>query len=128
MYYQSRLFIKVKDKSVWESFFDAIDEIPNVPEGFEKCFDTPNCPLNVFFQKPEDYKVPVEGAESFDELFKRTGEFLKEVVEPDLEAGKDVVIVGHGAMNSSIVCQGKGLALKDFWSEGIENCKLMKLK
>ena len=40
MYYQSRLFIKVKDKSVWESFFDAIDEIPNVPEGFEKCLST----------------------------------------------------------------------------------------
>ncbi len=96
-------------------------------EGFEKCFDSPNCPLNVFFQTPEKYVVPVEGAESMEELFKRTGEFLKEKVEPELAAGKDVLIVGHGAMNSSIVCQVKNMPLKDFWSAGIENCKLMRL-
>ena len=96
-------------------------------EGFEKCFDSPNCPLNVFFQTPEKYVVPVEGAESMEELFKRTGEFLKEKVEPELAVGKDVLIVGHGAMNSSIVCQVKNMPLKDFWSAGIENCKLMRL-
>ena len=56
-----------------------------------------------------------------------TGEFLKEKVEPELAAGKDVLIVGHGAMNSSIVCQVKNMPLKDFWSAGIENCKLMRL-
>ena len=42
--------------------------------------------------------------------------------------GKDVLIVGHGAMNSSIVCQIRNLPLSKFWDAGIENCKLMKLK
>lgn len=69
----------------------------------------------------------MEGAESLDELYKRTGAFLKEVVEPQVQQGKDVLIVGHGAMNSSIVCQVKKLPVEKFWSEGIENCKLMKL-
>ena len=39
----------------------------------------------------------------------------------------DVLIVGHGAMNSSIVCRIKNIGLDRFWSAGIENCKLMKL-
>ncbi len=95
-------------------------------EGTEKCYSIPNCPMTVFFKHPEDYTVPVEGGESLDELFARTGEFLKEKVDPELSAGKDVLIVGHGAMNSSIICQLKKLPVKDFWSAGIPNCGLMK--
>ena len=81
----------------------------------------------MFFKEPEKYITPVEGAESFEELFSRTGEFLKEVIEPELQQGKDILIVGHGAMNSSIVCQIKGIPIEQFWSAGIENCKLMRL-
>ena len=65
--------------------------------------------------------------ESFEDLYKRTGEFLKEEVKPQLENGKDILIIGHGAMNSSIVCQVKKIDIKHFWEAGIENCKLMKL-
>ena len=97
-------------------------------EGYENSFQNPDCPINKFFWEPEKYKTPVDGAESIDELFARTGEFLREKVDPLLEQGKDVLIVGHGAMNSSIVCQVWGMPVKDFWSAGIENCKLMKLK
>jgi probable phosphoglycerate mutase len=49
------------------------------------------------------------------------------VVKPQLELGKAVLIVGHGAMNCSIVCQVKNIPIKDFWRAGIENCKLMQL-
>ena len=120
--------ILLKDRDIPIIYDDRLMEMCfGVYEGFEKCFDTPNCPLNVFFQTPEKYVVPVEGAESMEELFKRTGEFLKDKVEPELAAGKDVLIVGHGAMNSSIVCQVRNMPIKDFWSAGIENCKLMRL-
>ena len=98
-----------------------------VYEGTANCFRIPDCPMNVLFKTPEKYITPVEGAESFDELFARTGSFLKETAQPLLDEGKDVLIIGHGAMNSSIVCQTKGLSIKDFWSQGIENCKLMRL-
>ena len=44
-----------------------------------------------------------------------------------LKEGKDILIAGHGAMNSSIVCQLRHLPLHDFWKAGIENCRLMRL-
>lgn len=97
-------------------------------EGVENSFQIPDCPINVLFFHPEQYTTPVNGGESLEELYARTGEFLSEVVDPLLEQGKDVLIVGHGAMNSSIVCQTRGIEIKDFWSAGIDNCKLMQLK
>lgn len=96
-------------------------------EGTENIFQKPECPLNVFFKHPEKYTEPVEGAESMDELFERTENFLNEVAIPLHESGKDVLIVGHGALNSCMLTQAKGLPRKDFWSHGIENCKLITL-
>ena len=96
-------------------------------EGMEKSFQNPNCPINVLFQNPEEYTKSIGGAETFDELFKRTGEFLKEKVFPLIKEGKDVLIVGHGAMNMSIISQMRQLPIKDFWSPGLDQCKLMVL-
>lgn len=96
-------------------------------EGIENSFDIPDCPINVLFWEPDKYIDPPGGAESLDDLFARTGAFLREKAYPLVEQGKDVLIVGHGAMNSSIVCQVRNMPRKDFWSAGIENCKLMKL-
>ena len=96
-------------------------------EGQENSFDIPDCPINVLFFTPEQYVSPPGGAESLDDLFARTGAFLRERVDPLLQEGKDVLIVGHGAMNSSIVCQVRHLPRAQFWSAGIENCKLMRL-
>lgn len=96
-------------------------------EGIENSFSIPDCPVNVIFKSPEKYVTPVEGAESFEELYSRTGEFLQEVIRPLLDQGKDILIVGHGAMNSSIVCQVRNIPIEKFWSAGIDNCKLMRL-
>ena len=96
-------------------------------EGLENSFQIPDCPINELFFHPENYTSPPGGAESLDSLFERTGAFLREKVDPLLEEGKDVLIVGHGAMNSSIVCRIRHLPRAQFWSAGIENCKLMKL-
>ena len=98
-----------------------------VCEGLENSFGISDCPVNVLFQAPEKYTDLPEGAESLEELFARTGEFLREKVAPLLAEGKDVLIVGHGAMNSSIVCQRKELPISQFWSAGIESCRLMEL-
>ena len=68
--------------------------------------------------------IPDKGAESLDELFARTGEFLDTIIKPELAKGKDILIVGHGAMNSSIICQVRGKSYEHFWDEAIENCKL----
>lgn len=97
-----------------------------VYEGTRNCLQILDSPVRVLFKDPAHY-VAVEGGESLEELYARTGAFLKEVVEPELEAGKDVLIVGHGAMNSSILCQVRKVPVEHFWDAGIENCKLMQL-
>ena len=96
-------------------------------EGTENSFSIPDCPVNVIFRKPEAYTESVGGAETFDELFARTGEFLREVIDPLMEQGKDVLIVGHGAMNLSIISQVRSLPIADFWKPGIEACRMTRL-
>lgn len=96
-------------------------------EGMEYSFDDPPYPVDVIFKWPERYIIPVEGGENFHSLFSRTGEFLKEVAEPQVEKGRAVLIVGHAAMNSSIICRIKGIPIEKFWSARMENCELMRL-
>ena len=96
-------------------------------EGLENSFSIPECPINVLFQEPEKYTESVGGAETFEELFARTGSFLREVIDPLMEQNKNVLIIGHGAMNSSIISQIRGLPIRDFWSTGIENCRMIRL-
>ncbi len=96
-------------------------------EGTEKVLEHPDCPVYPFFTDPANYTEPPEGAESFAQLFARTGSFLKEQVYPRLEKGENVLIIGHGAMNCSIVCQYLDLSIEHFWDIGIPNCKLINL-
>ena len=95
-------------------------------EGIDIDLKAKKLPINTLFTHPDEY-VPTEGAESMEALFERTGSFIREIIEPLKEQGKDVLIVGHGTMNSSIICQMKDVPLKDFWSSGLENCKLIPL-
>ena len=96
-------------------------------EGQENSFDIPDCPIYVHFFTPVQYVSPPGGADSLDDLFARTGAFLEEKADPLVKEGKDVLIVGHGAMNSSIVCRVRNLPRSRFWSAGIENCRRMQL-
>ena len=96
-------------------------------EGLANSFQIPDCPINVLFKEPASYTESVGGSETFDELFARTGSFISEVVTPTINSGKDILIVGHGAMNSAIICQIRKLEISDFWSNGIEQCKFVRL-
>ena len=96
-------------------------------EGLENSFSMPDCPVNVIFRHPEQYTESVGGAETFEELFARTGEFLREVADPLLADGKNILIVGHGAMNLSIIGRIRNIPRRDFWSPGLENCKMIRL-
>lgn len=78
------------------------------------------------FEEPEKY-VAKDGAESFEELYHRTGEFIEQVLRPQLEAGKNVLVVGHGAMNCSIVNQFRGTPIKDFWKDMQETASCLGL-
>ena len=95
-------------------------------EGIENVFEKPECPVRTLFFEPEDY-IAQGGAESLEELIARTGSFLTETAYPQVREGKDILIMGHGAMNSALIGQIRHTPLKDFWVEGIENCRLIKL-
>lgn len=105
------------DDRLVEMGFGKYEGIENVPLG---------CPISVMFERPQDY-IPDGGAESFEELYARTGDFLKQVIAPLSESGKDVLIVGHGAMNSSIICRIRNIPLEKFWSVLTDNCELVRL-
>lgn len=96
-------------------------------EGCVECMGHPENPIYPLFTDPAHYIAP-ESAETLEELFARTSEFMEERVHPLLAKGLDVVIVGHGAMNSSIICRHRGLSNEHLWDEGIPNCKLIKLQ
>lgn len=121
--------ILLEERDIPIVFDDRLKEMSfGIYEGIENSFAIPDCPVNVIFKEPQNYRGAFEGAESLEDLYERTGSFLKEMVYPKLEEGLDVLIVGHGAMNSAIICQVKDIPLKDFWSSGIENCELKKLR
>ena len=59
-------------------------------EGVKNIRQKPECPVYLLFEEPEKY-VAKDGAESFEELYHRTGEFIEQVLRPQLEAGKNVL-------------------------------------
>ncbi|MBR4667316.1 MAG: histidine phosphatase family protein [Butyrivibrio sp.] len=95
-------------------------------EGVTGYFDDPSCPINDLFTNPTAYKQR-NGAESFEELSERTGSFLNEVIYPALEEGKDILIVGHGAMSCSLISHIRNTPLEKFWDNLLMNCEIEKL-
>lgn len=95
-------------------------------EGTENCYNHPEWAVYNLFKDPVNYKAD-KGAESFEQLYERTGSFLKETALPLVKQGKDVLIIGHGAMNCSIVNQVTNTPLEKFWDCGIGNCELKRL-
>lgn len=97
-----------------------------VCEGEENVFEHPELPVYKLFKDPVNY-IPPENAESFEELYARTGQFMEAVVRPELSKGRDVLIVGHGAMNGSIIGRVRNTPLNKFWDNLGGNCELTKL-
>lgn len=95
-------------------------------EGEENVFEKPDHPMFTLFKHPENY-VACEGSETFEELYERTGEFLCEVLIPELQAGKNVLVVGHGAMNLSIINRVYNVERRDYWERLPGNCQVLEL-
>lgn len=123
----AEIFFRDKDTPIITD--DRLKEMGfGIYEGSKNCFKHPEWEIYTLFKHPENYTASFENGETFEELYARTGEFLREVIYPELEKNKDILIIGHGAMNSSIICQIRNIPIENFWLEGIENCKLIKLK
>lgn len=97
-------------------------------EGFDKYFEHPETSVYTFFYNPGEYVAEKDkGAESIEELNARTGEFIREVLLPEHAKGKNILIVGHGAMNCSLVNQLEGIPKERFWERMTKNCQLFSV-
>ena len=64
-------------------------------EGTEHVTQKPECPVYTLFHDPVHYHA-VDGAESLEHLYARSGSFIHDVLTPEVVSGKNVLIVAHG--------------------------------
>ena len=73
------------------------------------------------FTNPGSY-IPPEGAESFAQLYKRSGEFVDQVLLPLEGIYETVLVVAHGGVNRSILNPILNIPVDDFWRMHMGNC------
>lgn len=73
------------------------------------------------FTNPGSY-IPPEGAESFAQLYKRSGEFVDQVLLPLEGTYETVLVVAHGGVNRSILNPILNIPVDDFWRVHMGNC------
>lgn len=93
----------------------------------EGCFYTewlaPESPHRFFFDEPGKYVAPQKG-ETFEDVIRRTGDFLKEMVADRLGLEQRIMIVGHGALNKGLMCHIEGNTVQNYWGGGLQkNCE-----
>lgn len=114
----------IADERIQEVSFGAYEGL-----GCSKAnYEIPDPEFENFFQAPEKY-VARNGAESIEDLCKRTTEFLKEITSnPELE-DKTVLIATHGAALKGILSSIGNKTKKDFWGMGVHrNCAVTELE
>ncbi len=83
----------------------------------------PESPYHAFFDDTENYVPPPHG-ESFEQVMRRTRNFIQEVIEPQFKSAKRIMIVAHGALDSAIICYLEGNSKANFWGKGLlKNCQ-----
>lgn len=87
----------------------------------------PSDPIYNFLKNPANYEAP-EGAESFQELYNRSGEFMEQIILPLENQYRNVLIVAHGALNRSILNPIADIPLKDFWQIKLPNCAISRIR
>lgn len=94
----------------------------------DKNFTIPDKTFLNFFLKPEEYNVPKYG-ETFEEVMKRTGDFLKELINNEKYANKTILVSTHGCALKAILANIRNTEIKDFWGKGVhKNCAVTILK
>lgn len=88
---------------------------------FDPAKQDPAHPMHNFFCRPECF-VPMEGGESFDQVRKRVGEFLRERIFPLEGDYSNILIAAHGALIRSVVNGLAGIPDREFWQLGLPNC------
>lgn len=83
--------------------------------------NNPKDVVHNFFEKPEAY-LPPETAESYEQLFKRSNDFMSNVIIPLEDKKENILITTHSAWIRSVVNPLLGIGLEDFWKLEMPNC------
>ena len=81
----------------------------------------PANPIYQFEFDTENY-IPAKGGETFNDVFKRTSDFWDNEIIPLENKCESVLIIGHGAMNRTILSRLMDIPLRDFWTIKLDNC------
>lgn len=75
--------------------------------------------MRAFFMDPEAYIAP-EGAETYECMFRRVGEYLTRMEQENPE--ERILVVAHGGTLHAMYTLLTGDPLSDFWKQTIGNC------
>lgn len=123
--YETAMIIKgerdipvIEDTRIMEIGFGEYEGLSCAREDY----NIPDSNFMNFFERPELYKPP-KGAESIEELCKRTGDFLEEIMH-NKDIGDEAILVStHGAALRGLLSNINNIELKDFWRGGVhKNC------
>lgn len=89
--------------------------------------DVPGTEIHDLLYAPERYQPPERG-ETFQELYARTGNFVREVLLPLEGTCQAVLVAAHGAVNRAILNPAMGLSLEQFWQVQLTNCAVSVLE
>ena len=85
-------------------------------------YDIPDPAFIHFFEKPECYHPP-QGAESIEQLCKRTSDFLQELIHNKAMEKETVLISTHGAALRGLLSSINMGGIENFWKGGVhKNC------
>ena len=88
--------------------------------------EDPEDRMHAFFCDPEAF-VPMAEGESFEEVRRRTAEFVAERILPLEGICEAVLLVSHGVAIRSLFHPVAGIPLKDFWAKPVQNCSVTVL-
>lgn len=85
-------------------------------------YNIPDAKFLYFLDKPEAYKPP-KGAESIEELKKRTADFLENIVHNNSLENDTILVSTHGAALRGLLSYFRPTSIDKFWQGGVhKNC------
>ena len=113
-----------EDERLIEISFGVYEGLCSAKEHYE----IPDREFSYFFTAPNKYRVP-EGGESFEELHRRTADFLRDITARQELEDKTVLVSTHGAAGRALLNALRIFEQKDFWNGGVSpNCSISILE
>ena len=108
----------LRDERIQEITFGEMEGVR-----FRRDADEASNPEFYCFFHATDRYVPKKGGETFESLYRRTGEFLEELKTKKEWYGKNILVSTHGAASRALLANVLQAPVKEFWGPGVpKNC------